>query len=150
MMYMLIIIIGVVLDQIFKYLTVTKLSEVATFPLIENVFHLTYVKNTGAAFSMLSGKQGFLIAMTLIVIIFIFYYIWKNKNVEDKKWVVFSIAMIQSGAIGNLIDRIRLNYVIDYFDFRLINFAVFNFADVLIVCGTILLGILMIVFNKDI
>lgn len=149
MLYICIIVIGIVLDQIFKYLTVENLSNIITLPIIQDVFHLTYVKNDGAAFSMLSGKQGFLKIMTIIVVCLIFYYIWKNRYDKKKTGVLIGISMIQSGAIGNLIDRVRLNYVVDYFDFRLINFAVFNFADVLIVCGTILLAILMIVFNKD-
>ena len=94
--------------------------------LIENVFHLTYRENTGAAFSILRDNVDLLIGLTGIVILvmaYIFFYLIKEKS----HWLILvSISFMFGGAIGNFIDRFRLGYVIDYFDFRLINFAVFN------------------------
>ena len=146
--YILFIIGGIVVDQLTKYLAVTFLSPVTTVPVIPHVFHLTYVENTGAAFSIFAGKQIFLILLTLIFIIVLVYFFVimpKTKRYFD---VNLALSMIISGAVGNLIDRIRLNYVIDFFDVRLIGFAIFNIADIFVVVGCILM-VIAIFRNKE-
>lgn len=149
MIYWILIIAMILLDQATKYLAVMKLKPLGSIPVIEDVFHLTFAKNTGAAFSILRGKQIFLIALTSIVILALIFLMTKSIKTSGNKWMTLSLAMIAGGAIGNLIDRIRLDYVIDFLDFTLINFPIFNAADVFIVVGTALLALLVIVFNVD-
>lgn len=137
----------VLLDQFTKSLVVKYIKSIHTLPIIENVFHLTYVENRGAAFSIFQGKQTFLIVVTLIFTIFLIYYLIKVPTTRDSLWFKISLSFIIGGAIGNLIDRIRFGYVIDFFDFRIIHFAIFNTADSFVVVGTILL-VLVIFFGN--
>lgn len=135
------------LDQLFKYLAIVFLSDsILTFPIIENVFHLTYIENRGAAFSMLEGKTVFLTVLTGLVIIALIYLLVADKIKSN--YVIWSVALIIGGGIGNIVDRIFRGFVVDYLDFRLINFAIFNFADCCIVVGTILILIYVIFFDK--
>jgi signal peptidase II len=116
------------------------LKPIDTYPLVENVFHLTYRRNTGAAFSILRNKQTFLIILTAIVVLVLIIYLIKIIKEKDLVLLKIPLSFIIGGAIGNLIDRIRLDYVIDFFDFTLINYPVFNVADVFIVLGSIILA----------
>ena len=132
----LMIIAGTVfLDQLTKWLTVMNLDLYETFPLIENVFHFTYVRNTGAAFSMFSAPDQRWIFMTIssISIVLLLGYLWFNR--KGSKLLCVAICLIVGGGIGNMIDRITLKYVIDMLDFRLINFAIFNVADSFVCVG---------------
>ena len=149
MFYYLIIIFIIILDQCSKFLAVHYVKPHITIPLIENVFHLTYVENTGAAFSILSNKLPLLTIITTIFIIALFIYLYKliSKN-QSSRLLSLSLAFIIGGALGNFLDRIRIGYVVDFFDFRLINFAIFNVADCLIVVGSILLIILIILDER--
>ncbi|RKD20898.1 signal peptidase II [Caminicella sporogenes DSM 14501] len=147
MVYFLLIIMIVVLDQFTKYLAVTYLKSIDTYPLIKNIFHLTYRENTGAAFSILRNKQIFLILMTAVVVLALIVYLVKVINKENLFLLKFSLSFIIGGAIGNLVDRVRLNYVVDFFDFTLINYPVFNVADIFIVTGSILLAY-AVIFKK--
>lgn len=149
MIFFLIVPAIIVLDQLSKYWAVKYLEPIHTYPLIKNVFHLTFVKNDGAAFSMFSNKQLFLIIVTLIVICLILGLLFRSVQDGATPWLSLALAMIAGGAIGNLIDRMRLNYVIDYFEFRFVNFAIFNVADVFIVMGTILLCYLILFKNVE-
>lgn len=144
MIYTLMIIAMVVLDRWSKIWAQEVLMKLETIPLINNVFHLTYVENTGAAFSILRGKVGFLIVFTGLVLLGLFVFLVISIKKKESKVLLIALAMVIGGAIGNMYDRIFLGYVVDYFDFRLINFAVFNVADVFVVCGSILLGIYLI------
>lgn len=150
MIYLLVSIIIIILDQISKYLALKYLTQVSTIPLLTDIFHLTFRKNTGAAFSILRDNVNLLIGMTGVVIIlmgYVFYRLVKDKN----HWMMLlSISFMFGGAIGNFIDRVRLSYVVDYFDFRLINFAVFNVADSFIVVGAIVMGIYVIFIDRKI
>jgi len=137
----------VALDRWSKMWAQDVLTKVDTLPLLQNVFHLTYVENRGAAFSILHGKVGFLILFTGIVLMFLFAMLISSIKKRESKILIMALTMVIGGAIGNMYDRIVLGYVVDYFDFRLINFAVFNVADVFVVCGSILLGIYLIFFE---
>lgn len=139
----------IALDQWSKYLAVKHLEPIGSYPLIKDIFHLTFVKNDGAAFSIFSNKQLFLILATSVVICLILGLLYRAVQ-QPGVLLPLALALIAGGAIGNLIDRMRLNYVIDYFEFRFINFAIFNVADVFIVCGTILLCALMLFKGDDI
>lgn len=141
-MLMICIIITILLifaDQLIKYWAVTDLKALGTIPIIQDVLHLTYSENRGAAFSILTGRTEVLLIVTVAMLAILFYMVFAKKITH--KLAVSSIFLIISGGIGNLIDRVSRegNFVVDYIDFRLINFAIFNLADICIVCGTILL-----------
>lgn len=144
MIYAVMIVLMVALDRWSKIWAQDILMKVDTIPLINNVFHLTYVENRGAAFSILNGKVGFLILFTGLVLVGLCMLLIHSMRNGESKILLIALAMVIGGAIGNMYDRIVLGYVVDYFDFRLINFAVFNVADVFVVCGSILLGLYLI------
>ncbi|CEO10476.1 lipoprotein signal peptidase [[Clostridium] sordellii] len=146
MLYILIIIGLIAIDQISKYLAVNYLANIGSIPIIKNIFHLTYVENRGAAFGMFQNNQIIFIVVAIAACVFGLYYLYKKDlNILGKS----SIILIISGALGNLIDRIRLGFVVDYFDFRVIWDYVFNVADVFVVVGTILLCVYIIFFEND-
>ncbi|MEG1428456.1 MAG: signal peptidase II [Hydrogenoanaerobacterium sp.] len=131
------ILIGI--DSAIKQWALLVLTKVDTIPIIENVLHLTYVENRGAAFGIMQDKKWFLLILTSIIAIGAIILLISNKL--KSRLAVASVALIVAGGIGNLIDRIARGFVVDYIDFRLINFAVFNFADCCVVIGTSLLAI---------
>ena len=136
MLIWLMIMAGVIfLDQLSKWLTVINLDFGESFPLIENVFHFTYVRNTGAAFSIFNepDQRWIFMSISTVALIARSIYLWFNR----KKGVLLCVALsfIIGGGIGNMIDRCLLKYVIDMLDFRLINFAVFNVADSFVCVG---------------
>ena len=123
----------IALDQLVKYWTITVVKPVITIPVIQNVFHFTYVENRGAAFSILQGRKLFFVLITAVVLLMILYAFQKGLIVRATgKW---ALLMVTGGAIGNLIDRILRGFVVDVFDFCLIHFPVFNVADIFVVCG---------------
>ena len=134
----------VFLDQVTKYLAVKYLMPIGSYPVIKNFFHLTYVENKGAAFGMLQNKTLFFIVITVIVGAVLIYSMIK---LPENSVYNYTLAMILGGAIGNLIDRVRLGYVVDFIDFKFFP-AVFNVADSFIVIGAIILGYLMIFREK--
>lgn len=146
------IILLVLFDQFIKVLVDNTMLLNESIPLINNVLHITYVLNDGAAFSFLSGQAWILCGFTSFVMVVLIYLLF-SKMVHHPL-AIWSISLVISGGIGNLIDRFfrgeQLFYgkVIDYVDFRLINFAVFNFADCCIVIGTILLSVYLIFFEN--
>ena len=144
-LYSAIIAIGVLLDQITKWLSVKFLTKVVTVPIIKNVIHLTYVENRGAAFGMFQNQRWIFMITSTVMIIGLSLYLY--LGFAENKLYEISIAMIVSGGIGNMIDRIALKYVIDFIDFRLINFAVFNGADSFVCVGA---GLLILALVLDI
>lgn len=148
MLYLVIITALIVIDQWSKYLAEVYLKPIVSYPIIPGIFHLTYGTNTGAAFSILQGRQIFLIIFTMIILSMLIFCFIKNykKNIPLLK---FSLVFIIGGALGNLIDRIRLSYVVDMFDFTLINFPVFNSADIFVVLGTIGLSCALLFTNAE-
>lgn len=146
-MHYLIALIVVALDQYTKALAVAKLKT-QTVPILENIFHLTYVENTGAAFGMFKNANTVFIVVISIIITGILIALFKMKL--NSKLIKISVALILGGAVGNLMDRISRGFVVDFLDFRLINFPVFNIADSCIVVGAILICIFVIFFdNKE-
>jgi len=133
--------IFLIIDIVVKLLVKSKLIFQESIKIIDNFFYITYVKNTGAAWSILSGKQGFLIVFSLIVIIVILIYLYRKKNYTKLETIGYSLLI--SGAVGNLIDRILYGYVVDYLNFYIFNydFPIFNIADSCIVIGIMLLFI---------
>lgn len=133
--------ISLIIDQIVKILVSNYLILGQTTKIINNFFYLTYVQNTGAAFSILIGYRYILIIITLIFL----YYLYKDtkKQTNPNKLAILSHGLLLGGIIGNLIDRITYGYVIDYLDFMIFNynFPIFNLADTFIVIGCIILVI---------
>ena len=143
-----IIMIGVIaLDQITKWLAVEFLTKIDTFPIIEKVLHLTYLENKGAAFGMLKNNRWvFLIISTVAIIALIIFII---KNPPKNKCLGLGLSFILGGGIGNMIDRTCLGYVVDFIDFRLINFAIFNVADSFVCIGAALVFIYIFFFYDE-
>lgn len=139
-MYFIIIVFVVALDQLTKYLIKTNLDLNSTIPLLDGIFHITYIQNSGAAFSMFQNKTGFLIAMQLIVITIVLVYLIKRQKKEH--WcLLVSLSLIAAGGIGNLIDRAMNGYVVDFLDFRF--WPIFNVADISVCVGCGLLVLYM-------
>ena len=135
----------VVIDQIVKILVINKMALQQSIIVINNFFNITYVRNTGAAWSILSGNVLLLIMISVIALGVIYYYLIKDKKLN--KIDTISYSMLIGGIIGNLIDRVVHGYVIDYLDFKIFNynFPIFNIADTLIVISIIIIGISLIV-----
>lgn len=138
-------IMGLILvDQLTKIWAVQTLAAGTDIYIWKNVFHLHYISNYGAAWGILSGKQYFLILLTSLIIVGMLYYMCKLPKTKWGGWTKIAFIMIVSGAIGNLIDRISLGYVRDFLYFILIDFPIFNVADILVVVGVGLLMITML------
>jgi len=135
------------LDQAVKYIVRAKMFVGQTIPLLEGVFHITYVQNTGAAFNMFEGMQTFLQTVPLVALVIAVWYM--ERHMAEHWTLAGSMILIISGGIGNLIDRFALNFVTDMFDFCLIDFPVFNVADIAICVGCGLLMVYMFFFDSD-
>ena len=140
--------VGITLDQFTKYLAVIHLKN-APIPIIEGVFELHYLENRGAAFGMLQNQQWFflIIGLFLLVVATITYI--KLPCLKRTMPLRICIIFIVCGAIGNMIDRIRLNYVVDFLYFKLINFPIFNVADIYVSVFTFILAVLLLFYYKD-
>ena len=146
---MLLCVLGVTAaDQITKYLVVENIPLYSQVDAIPGLFHLTYVQNNGAAFSMLEGQQWLFAVIFTIFTAVILYELWKKTmpftNLE--RWL---IVLVYAGGLGNMIDRVRLGYVVDMIAVDFIDFPVFNVADCFITCSCILLLLHLIFFNKE-
>ena len=142
--YSAIIVVGVILDKLTKWLAVKFLEPINTLPIIKNALHLTYVENRGAAFGMMKDSRWIFMTVSTIAILIFVAYLYLG-HAENNLYAV-SLAMVISGGIGNMIDRMALGYVVDFIDFRLINFAVFNGADSFVCIGA---GLLILALVKD-
>lgn len=120
-------------DQLIKLWATANLAPVGAMPLIPGVVELRYVLNEGAAFSMLSGKQGFLIAFTGIALAALLVYMLYKRPARALEYC--SMVLIFAGGVGNLIDRVLHQKVVDYINLLFMDFAVFNFADILVCVG---------------
>ena len=139
--------LSVVLDQFTKWLAVTYVKPVGTIPVIKfgetEWVNFTYCENTGMSFSLLEGQRFILIALPILLIGIVEYLIFCGK-IESMAMKI-ALAFLAGGGFGNLIDRIFLGYVVDFIDFRIINFAIFNFADICAVLGGFAFAIMMVV-----
>lgn len=131
------IILIVAFDQITKYFASLKLADGSVAKFIPGVVQFKYAENTGMAFSMLSGARWVFIALTVVVCVGVFYYLFSNRC--KSLWLYWSLGVILSGGIGNLIDRIRFGYVVDFIEPTFVNFAIFNIADCAVTCGAVVL-----------
>ena len=136
----------IALDMITKFISFAKLSAVETVPIIKGVIHFTYVENRGAAFGMLADHRWVFISISTVVIALFLAYLFLGH--AESRLMGVSMSMITAGGLGNMIDRIALGYVVDFIDFRLINFAVFNVADSCVCIGAGLLVLYLILEIK--
>lgn len=146
--YILIFISTIVIDQWTKFLAISKLKDSTPIVLIDNFLQLSYVENRGAAFGILQNKQTFFIIITTIVFIGLIIFLIKDNKINSFTRGI--IILIFGGAVGNYIDRIRLNFVVDFIDVNFGNFydfPVFNASDSFTVIGTIIL-IYLVLFDK--
>ncbi len=136
-------------DQWTKRLAVTHLKGKPAFVIIEGVFELFYSENRGAAFSILQGKQGFLFLITLAVLVFTVYALIKMPVSRRFLPLTVCLNMLASGAIGNMVDRVSNGYVVDFLYFSLIDFPIFNVADIYVTTSAAAFLILMLWFYKE-
>jgi signal peptidase II len=137
------------LDQLTKFLAVTYIKPAGSIPLIKigetEWLDLTYCENTGMSFSLLEGHRVFLIAIPILLIVVVSVVVFMGRLGSQRTDVTIALAGLAGGGLGNLIDRIFQGYVVDFIDVRIINFAIFNFADICAVCGGIYFGIMIAV-----
>ena len=139
----------ILFDQWTKSLAVANLMNQEPFVIVKDVFQLRYLENRGAAFGMMQGQQTFFVISALIAVAVITYVYFKlpwEKRFHPLRAVVLFIA---AGAVGNLIDRLVLGYVVDFFYFELIDFPIFNVADIYVTCATIILALLILFYYKE-
>lgn len=143
------VIAGIFLDQYTKFLAVQHLKDQEPFIIIKNVFQLHYLENRGAAFGVLQNQRGFFIFSFIVIIAAVIYFYAKLPTTKRFAPLHACAVLVTSGAIGNMIDRLRLEYVVDFFYFELIDFPIFNVADIFVVVSVILLAVLILFVYKD-
>lgn len=148
------LILLVFVDQYTKYLAVINLKNQPAYSMIDNVFEFNYLENVGAAFGMLPNQKFFFVFIAIVFLGVIAFVLLKAPS--KKKFVILHVllTMISAGAIGNMIDRLRLNYVVDFIYVPIVKlfgqpFPIFNFADILVTVPTAVLIVLIMFFYKD-
>ncbi len=143
------IILLIALDQFTKYLAVQHLESKPAFKIIDGVLELNFLMNTGAAFGLLKDQKVFFVLVAVIILLIIAYVLFRLP--DDKKYNIMHVllVMIASGAAGNMIDRIKNNYVVDFIYFSLINFPIFNVADIYVTVATFVFVILFLFYYKE-
>jgi signal peptidase II len=145
--YLLPIIICAVLtaiDQLVKHIITGSMVLYESRPVIKGVFEITYIRNTGSAWSLFAGKTGFLLVMTVVTLLVLFYVYYNVQGPKRYRPIRICLTVLLAGALGNMIDRIRLGYVVDFLYIKLINFPVFNIADMYVTFSMAVLLILII------
>lgn len=136
-------------DQLTKLWAVKFLKPVGSIPIIRNVLEIYYVENRGAAFGIMQNRQWFFLIITVIVLGGL---LWISGRIpEEKHFVPLKVCLyfVGAGAVGNMIDRIFRKYVVDFIYFSLINFPVFNVADIYVTVAAFLLVVLMLFFYQE-
>ena len=146
--YILFVVFIVVIDQITKYLTVLYIPAIGVQTFIPGLLQITYVQNTGAAFSSFEGQQ-WLFALIFLIFTVLIVYEYKKKPMGFTTFERWCIAAIYGGGLGNMIDRVRLGYVVDMLETTFMDFPVFNVADCFITCGCAVLMVSLLLVHKD-
>lgn len=130
-----VVFLTLILDQAVKFFVVEQMRLHESIPVIPNIFHITYMKNPGGAFGLLPHQTSFFIIVTILLVVFIFFcYRYLPQRYTLLR---IGLAFQMGGAFGNLVDRLRIGYVIDFFDFRV--WPIFNIADMVIVIGALMI-----------
>ena len=138
------ILLLIALDQVVKWYVVKEIPLGGMRRFIPKVVSLTYLKNSGAAFSMLENQQWFFAIITLIAMGAAFVYLY--RHIKGSLWLLLGLTLIISGGIGNFIDRVRQGFVVDMFHLDFLNFAIFNVADIYLTVGV---GLLLIYILRE-
>lgn len=146
---LLFLILLVILDQITKNLAVVYLKDKPAYVIWDGVFELHYLENKGAAFGMLQNQKVLFVLIAVVILIIIGYFLMKLPRNKHYAMLEILLVLIASGAVGNMIDRVQFNYVVDFFYFKLIDFPIFNVADIYVSVSCVLLAVLVIFFYKD-
>ena len=139
----------VALDQYTKYLAVIHLKDKPAYIIINGIMELNYLENKGAAFGMLQNQKAFFIFVAVVILSVIGYVLLKMPDNKKYRILHIVLSLIAAGAIGNMIDRIRFNYVVDFIYFVLINFPIFNVADMYVTISTAVLVVLLLFVYKE-
>lgn len=145
--YYLLAAVLVLVDQLTKYLTVQNIELHEIIPVVPDVFSLTYIQNTGAAWSILEGRMIFFYVVTVIVVAGIVYNL--HKYGHESKLFAVSLAFVLGGALGNFIDRLVHQYVIDMIRLEFIDFPIFNIADAALTVGVLLMIVYIFFFEEE-
>ena len=143
------VLVLIAVDQTTKYLAVTNLMNQKPYVVWEGVFELHYLENRGAAFGMLQDQKIFFVLTAVTILAVIVYVLVKAPYQKLYTKLHFTLVFIAGGAIGNLIDRLRYDYVVDFLYFSLINFPIFNVADIYVTLASIYLVILLLFVYKE-
>ena len=137
-----VIVVLIALDQWVKFKIVKNIQLGEVKPFIPKIVSLTYLRNTGAAFSILENQQWLFAVITLVVIGAAIWYL--SKHIKGSVWLLSALCLIIAGGIGNFIDRMRQGFVVDMFQLDFINFAIFNVADSYLTIGVLVLIVMML------
>ena len=144
MIYLLVIVLGIILDQLTKWLIVQALPVGSGFAVIPGILDIHHVRNTGAAWSMFSENTLGLAVFSLVMLVGLSVWFWRTPR--ENIWLRLALAVVISGAVGNMIDRFRLGYVVDFLE--LPHWPVFNVADMLLCGGVAALAVLLLLEER--
>lgn len=139
----------IAIDQYTKHLAVIRLKNQPAFSIIDGVLEFNYLENKGAAFGMLQNQKIFFVFVAVILLCVIIYVLVKLPMKKKYHKLHFLLITISAGAIGNMIDRLRLDYVVDFIYIVLINFPIFNVADMYVTIATTILAFLVLFIYKE-
>ncbi len=145
----LIFVMLIVADQLTKYLAVFHLKDKKPIPLFPDVLELQYLENRGAAFGMLQNQKVFFVFIAILILVVILWVLCKTPDRRKYRTLHVLLVMIAAGAVGNMIDRLHYDYVVDFIYFVLINFPIFNVADIYVTVSTFCLVILLLFVYKE-
>lgn len=145
----LLLVLLILADQLTKLWAVHSLKPIGSFPVIDGVFHLTYVENPGAAFGILSGKRWIFVLFTIAILLGMFYYYRSLPKQKPYSYLRALLLLVGAGAVGNFIDRLLHGYVVDFLHVALIDFPVFNLADCYISVGAGAICFLLLFVIKE-
>ena len=146
---LLLFVLLILADQFTKHLAVIHLKDKDPITLFQDVLELQYLENRGAAFGMLQNQKIFFIFIALLILVVITWVLLKTPDRRKYRSLHFLLVLIASGAVGNMIDRLRFDYVVDFIYFVLINFPIFNVADIYVTVATACLVILLLFVYKE-
>lgn len=136
-------------DQYTKYLAIIKLKNQPAYVLIDGVLELQYLENRGSAFGMLQNQKYFILFVGIVFLTVLLFFLFKLPQQKKFCSIHILLSFIIAGGIGNMIDRVRFDYVVDFISFILIDYPIFNVADCYVVCGTIILFVLFLFVFKE-
>lgn len=145
MIYIIIIILGLILDRVSKIYAVNNFIE---NPIEGPFINLTYLENRGAAFGILQDKRNFFLIITIAIVCYLLYYFYKSYK-TNPTILNTALAMIISGALGNFYDRFVNGFVVDFLEFSFFSFPVFNVADIFVTLGCGLMIVYIIFIHED-